>query len=380
MTATRRAGLNPRSDPLAPWLHIDVLLVLGTLALAGLGIAMVYSSTRGIDPEAYETAFMQRQLMFVMVGAALMAGAAIVPYDRLQAWAPVWYGAGIVGLVGVLVFGVTRNGAKSWFELGGFQVQPSEFLKVGYIVLLASFVSRHDGDLNLRQLVVALAIGGLPLALIMRQPDVGTALVFVAITMGMLLIGGARFRHIVALTLLGLGAAAVIWNSGLLEDYQADRLSSFIDPASSQSEAAYQQTQAQIAIGSGGVTGQGWGQGGQTRGEFVPEQHTDFIFTVVGEELGFVGSALVLVLFAVVVWRTWRTAKKAADLFGALICVGVMTMLVFQMFQSVGMTVGIMPITGIPAPFLSYGGSSAITSFVAVGLVLNVHMRRYQVR
>ena len=380
-SATRRSrNLNPRHDPLAPWLHIDLMLVLSTFALAGVGAAMIYSSTRGIDADAFDTSYLQRQIMFVMVGTALMIGAAMVPYDRLRFWAPLTYGGGIIGLIGVLALGVTRKGAKSWFEFGGFQVQPSEFLKVAFIVLLASYVSGHDGELNVSQLAVALGLSTLPLLLIMQQPDVGTALVFVAITMGVLLIGGARVRHIVALTLIGLGAVTLIWNSGALEQYQQDRLISFIDPASSDTGAAYQQTQATIAIGSGGISGQGFGQGGQTRGEFVPEQHTDFIFTVVGEEFGFVGSGVVLALFALLVWRIWRTAKMAADMFGSLICVGVMTMIVFQIYQSVGMTVGIMPITGIPVPFLSYGGSSALTSFTAVGLVLNVHMRRYQIR
>ncbi len=378
--AKRARELNPRRDPLSPWLHIDLMLVLSSLALAVLGVAMVYSATRGTDPAAYDTTFLERQTIFVMVGIALMAGTALISYERLVAWAPLLYAGGIVGLIAVLAVGVERNGARSWFEVGQFQVQPSEFLKVAFIVALASYVRRIDGELSLRQLLAALAIGALPLALVMQQPDVGTALVYLAITMGVLLVGGARVRHIVVLTILGIGFAVLVWNSGVLQSYQQDRLLSFLDPASSQSEAAYQQTQAQIAIGSGGVTGRGYGEGGQTQGEFVPEQHTDFIFTVVGEELGFVGAALVLGLFGVLVWRTWRTAKKAADTFGALICVGVMTMIVFQMFQAVGMTVGIMPITGIPVPFLSYGGSSALTSFLGVGLVLNVHMRRYQVR
>ena len=197
--------------------------------------------------------------------------------------------------------------------------------------------------------------------------------------MGMLLIAGAQGKHILLLTLVGIFLATVVWSSGLLQDYQQDRLTSFIDPESSQTEAAYQQTQAQIAIGSGGLTGQGFGQGQQTRGEFVPEQHTDFIFSVIGEELGFVGALIVLGLFAILMWRCMRAARKSPDLLGTLISCGVMTLFAFQMFQSVGMTLGIMPITGIPIPFVSYGGSSAISSFVGIGLVLNVHMRRYQV-
>lgn len=381
-TVTRSRGdrLNPRSDPLAPWLHIDFMLVLSTLALAGIGAAMVYSATRGADAAAYDVTFLERQVMFIMVGGALMAGVAVIPYHQLRAWAVPAYAAGLLSLVGVLLVGVEVFGARSWYEIGGFQLQPSEFLKVVFIVALSAHVSRYDGDLTARQLGVALGVAGLPLLLILRQPDLGTALVFVAITMGIVLIGGARFRHILVLTVLGIIAAMMIWNSGVLASYQQDRLTSFLDPASSQTDDAYQQTQAQIAIGSGGATGQGFGNGRQTRGEFVPAQHTDFIFTVVAEEFGFAGSAVVLSLFAMVVWRTWRTAKKAADMFGALLCVGVMTMVVFQTFQAIGMTMGIMPITGIPVPFLSYGGSSALTSFAAMGLVLSVHMRRHEVR
>lgn len=383
-TSGRRGDrrLNPRSDPWSPWLHVDVLIVFAVAGLTIIGVAMVYSATRGADPTAYDTSFLERQAAFAVAGAGAMVGAALVPYDRLRSWAPALFAMGIAGLIVVLSpLGVERNGAQAWFEFAGFQLQPSEFLKVAYIVVLASFVARFDGDLTLLQLGSALAVVVVPLGLIMLQPDVGTALVFIAITMGMLLIGGARARHIVALTTLGVIAAVGIWNAGILQDYQQDRLTSFIDPDNAAiGGPAYQQTQSQIAIGSGGLTGQGWGQGGQTRGGFVPEQHTDFIFAVVGEELGFVGAAGVLGLFALLIWRTWRTALHAGDLFGSLVCIGVLTMVVFQMFQSVGMTTGIMPITGIPVPFLSYGGSSAMTSFIAVGLVLNVGMRRHLVR
>jgi rod shape determining protein RodA len=373
-----RRQLNPKGDPMAPWMHVDVSLLIATLALAGVGLLMVYSTTRGTDPEAYNTWFVERQTMFVMVGCAGMALIASLPTAQLRQYAPIVYGGGVFLLVVVLSpLGAERNGTQAWFALGAFQLQPSELVKVGYIMALASFGARYEGHLGALQLAMALGIGGLPMVLILRQPDVGTAAVFLAITMGVLLVAGARVLHIVALTLSGVALAALIWSSGMLQGYQQDRLLSFLDPASNQTETAYQQTQAQIAIGSGGLTGQGFGQGAQTRGEFVPEQHTDFIFTVVGEELGFVGAVIVLGLFAFLVWRCWRTAKKAADWFGSLICVGVLTMLAFQMFQAVGMTLGIMPITGIPVPLLSYGGSSALATFAALGLVLNVHMHRH---
>jgi len=379
-TSRKKLNLNPSGDPWSPWLHIDIALVLSSLALAITGAFMVYSATRGSDPELYDRTYLNRQLLFVGIGSVAMIGSAYIPYRRLRDWVPMVFWGGMLLLFLVLTpLGVERNGTRAWFEFGSFQLQPSELCKIAYIFMMANYLERFNGRLDIRQLGNALLLGVIPIGLILLETDVGTALVFIAITMGMLLVAGAQAKHIFVLTLVGIFLAALVWSSGLLQDYQQDRLTSFIDPESSQTEAAYQQTQAQIAIGSGGLTGQGFGQGQQTRGEFVPEQHTDFIFSVIGEELGFVGSLIVLGLFGILMWRCMRTARKSPDLLGTLISCGVLTLFAFQMFQSVGMTLGIMPITGIPIPFVSYGGSSAISSFIGVGLVLNIHMRRYQV-
>ncbi|MEG3587075.1 MAG: rod shape-determining protein RodA [Actinomycetota bacterium] len=379
-TSKKKFNLNPTGDPWSPWLHIDIALVLSSIALAVTGAFMVYSATRGNNPELYDRSYLNRQFLFVGVGTAAMIGSAYVPYRRLRDWVPMVFWAGMVLLFLVLTpLGVERNGTRAWFEFGSFQLQPSELCKIAYIFMMANYLERFNGRLDIRQLGNALLLGVVPIGLILMETDVGTALVFIAITMGMLLVAGAQAKHILILTVVGIFLAVVVWSSGLLQDYQQDRLTSFIDPESSQTEAAYQQTQAQIAIGSGGLTGQGFGQGQQTRGEFVPEQHTDFIFSVIGEEFGFVGSLVILGLFGIVMWRCMRTARKSPDLLGTLISCGVMTLFAFQMFQSVGMTLGIMPITGIPIPFVSYGGSSAISCFIGIGLVLNVHMRRYQV-
>ncbi|MAU39534.1 MAG: rod shape-determining protein RodA [Actinobacteria bacterium] len=376
----KNLNLNPTGDPWSPWLHVDIALVLSSVALAVIGAFMVFSATRGNDPALYDRSYFNRQLLFLGVGVVAMASAAYFPYRRIRDWVPAVFWSGMFLLLLVLTpLGVERNGTKAWFEFGSFQLQPSEICKIAYIFMLANYLERFNGRLDIRQLGNALLLGLIPIGLILLETDVGTALVFIAITMGMLLVAGAQTKHILVLTVVGIILSALVWSSGVLQEYQQDRLTSFIDPASSQTEAAYQQTQAQIAIGSGGLTGQGFGQGQQTRGEFVPEQHTDFIFSVIGEEFGFVGSVIVLALFAIVMWRCMRTARKSPDLLGTLICCGVMTLFAFQMFQSVGMTLGIMPITGIPIPFVSYGGSSAISSFVGVGLVLNIHMRRYQV-
>ena len=379
-TSRKKLNLNPSGDPWSPWLHVDIALVVSSLVLAVTGAFMVYSATRGNNPELYDRSYLNRQLLFVGVGSAAMIGTAYIPYRRLRDWVPMVFWAGMILLFLVLTpLGVERNGTRAWFEFGSFQLQPSELCKIAYIFMMANYLERFNGRLDIRQLGNALLLGVIPIGLILLETDVGTALVFIAITMGMLLVAGAQAKHIFVLTIVGIFLAALVWSSGLLQDYQQDRLTSFIDPESSQTEAAYQQTQAQIAIGSGGLTGQGFGQGQQTRGEFVPEQHTDFIFSVIGEELGFVGSLIVLGLFGILMWRCMRTARKSPDLLGTLISCGVMTLFAFQMFQSVGMTLGIMPITGIPIPFVSYGGSSSISSFVGVGLVLNIHMRRYQV-
>jgi len=225
--------------------------------------------------------------------------------------------------------------------------------------------------------MTVMGLAAVPMGLIYLQPDLGTDLVFGAILLGVLVVAGARPRHIAVLGLLAVIGMAAVVQVGVLKQYQLDRLTAFADPKSDTQRSAYNLEQSKIAIAHGGAFGTGLGQGTQTNLSFVPEQQTDFIFTVVGEELGFVGAFTLLALFAVVVWRTWRTATLARDLFGTLICVGVLAMFVFQIFENVGMTMGIMPITGIPLPFMSYGGSSTIASFAAVGLVLNVHMRRF---
>jgi rod shape determining protein RodA len=220
---------------------------------------------------------------------------------------------------------------------------------------------------------VCLVIVGAPAVLILGQPDLGSVLVFAAIALGVLLVAGARPRHFAVLGVLGgllLGAA---FATGAVEGYQRDRLTSFAADGGAGDEAGYNLDQAKTAIGAGGLTGTGLFQGTQTRGRYVPEQQTDFIFTVVGEELGFLGGASLLVLFAVVCWRVWRTAWVARGTFGALLCVGVLAMLLFQVFENVGMAMGIMPITGLPLPFVSYGGSSLVATLTAIGLVLNVH-------
>ena len=375
---------NLRSDPTSPWRHVDVVLLAAVALVALLGVLMIYSVTRGAEAP-YDSSFAKKQLMYLMLGGLAMAGVMAVDYRRLRDFAMTIYGATVLALVLVLVpaFGQRQNGTQGWFQLGAFQLQPSEFAKIGLIVGFAFLANQYSGEIAGRRLLVLLVLGAAPMGLVMLQPDLGTTLISAFITILLLVAAGASGRHLALLGLVTLVLVGVVLQSGLLDAYQKDRLTSFVAQdrttvkLSEASSAEYNLTQAKIAIGSGGLTGKGLFDGPQTRLRSVPYQHTDFIFTAVGEQFGLVGAASLLALFSVIVWRVWRSAQLARDDFGSLICVGVLAMLVFQIFENVGMTMGIMPITGIPLPFMSYGGSSAITYFVAVGLVLNVHMYRF---
>ncbi len=377
MAVSMRGGRSPAASP---WRNVDVLLLASVLCLSGIGLLMVYSSTRqkqlaaGLDPQHY----MKRQLLFLVLGLGAMVLAAVVDYRVLRDIAPaIWVGT-LVLLLGVLTpLGASTRGTQAWYPLGPFDLQPAEVAKVCMVVVLAAYLAMHRGNLDTPQIVTVLGLAAAPMLLIYLQPDLGSAMVFVAVLMGLLLVAGAKPRHIAALTALGVLGIVTVFQLGILKEYQLDRLAAFLDPAGDTQRSAYNLRQSQIAIAAGGLTGKGVFQGTQTNLSFVPEQHTDFIFTAVGEELGFLGAATLLALFGLVMWRTWRAAALARDDFGTLLCVGVLAMFLFQIFENVGMTMGITPIAGIPLPFVSYGGSAMVTCFVAVGLVLNVHMRRY---
>jgi rod shape determining protein RodA len=369
----------PRVDPV--WRHVDMLLILSAAGISALGALMILSATRGTDPDAYDFSFLRRQLVFVGIGVASMVLVAMVDYRRIRdrVWLP--YVVVILSLAAVLTaLGTEQRGTQAWFQIGAFQLQPAEVAKVVVILVVAAVLAPREPPLAARWVFIGLAGLGLPMALILMQPDVGTALVFVAIAMGMLLVSGTKLRHIVVLSAVGVIGIIGVLNSDLLEDYQRDRLTTFLDQDTDLGARGrtYNLNQSKIAIGSGGAGGKGLFEGTQTRLGNVPEQHTDFIFTALGEELGFAGSATLLGLFLVLCWRIWRTAQIARDRFGMLVCVGVLSMFVFQVFQNVGMTMGIMPITGIPLPLMSYGGSSTLAAWISIGLVLNIHMRRFR--
>ena len=376
-----------RKELRSPLRYADYSLGLVAVVLSAIGVALNYSSTwrilefNGQDPAT----FAKRQVLFVVIGIVVMLAAAFLDYRLYRDFANSAYLVVMLALVGVLFFGVERNGARAWYELPGqtFQIQPAEFAKVAVIVALAAFVANQGGHLRLVTLSNAYLMLAVPLGLIYLQPDLGTMLVFVAIGMGVLLVAGAQLKHIFVTSLIGVVVVVAMFNSdnlggpALLRQTQEQRLTAFLDPGFDLQGASYNINQSQIAIGAGGFRGQGWLQGTQTNLNLVPEQETDFIFTALGEEFGFVGVSLLLLLYAYMLARIWFIARASNDLFGAFACVGALSMLTFQIFQNIGMTMGIMPITGIPLPFLSHGGSSTVVTFGLIGLVINVSARRH---
>jgi rod shape determining protein RodA len=382
--AVDRIGGEPISARMArkaPIRHLDLSLLMVSVLLAAYGVVMVYSATLHRQQEAGldETTFLKRQLAYAMAGVLVLFVMSTFDYRHLKGFSPFIYGGTILGLLLVLTpLGDVQKGASRWIDLGALQMQPSELAKIALIITLSAFLAERIGEIRVRDLVVCLALAALPMFLIFLEPDLGTTMVFVALTAALLLVGGARIRHFLAIGALGLLVVLVAVQAGVLKDYQVQRITAFLDPNPDVRSVGYNLTQSKIAIGSGGLRGKGiGGENTQTSLDFVPEQHTDFIFTAVGEQLGFVGSATLLGLFAFLLWRAIRIATMARDLFGVLLASGCAALWAFQLFVNIGMTMGIMPITGIPLPFISFGGSSLLTNFAAVGLLMNVHMRRF---
>ena len=367
----------------APVRHVDVVLILTTLALAAVGLLMIRSATyQRLAAQGIETTFfVTRQL--IALGVAVVAGtiAAIWDYRHLRGYSPVLYGFVLVLLVAVLTpIGVDANGAQRWIALpGGFNLQPSELAKLAVIIAVAALLHESRGRPNFGVVLLTVIIVGVPMALVFLEPDLGTSIVFVWLAIVLLLVGGASFWHLGLLGAAGIGAVILGLRLDFIEDYQLARLTAFLDagnPELTQS-LTFHTHQSLIAVGSGQLFGKGLYEGTQTNLAYVPENHTDFIFTVIAEEFGFVGAVVVLGLFAVIVWRGLRIAATAKDLFGTLLATGIVSLLVLQVFVNVGMTIGIMPVTGIPLPFVSYGGTSLMMSFTLIGILLNVHSRRF---
>ncbi len=361
----------------------DKWLTLAAASLLLVGTLLVWAATRswfasqGLDPQYY----LKRHVLNIVIGLLLAYGTTMIDYRLLRAYTPIVWGVGVLGLIAVLVPGVgsTVNGARAWISFpGGFQVQPAELAKISIIVGIAMLLAeKRDIDANPtdKDVVKALGLSAIPVLLILLQPDLGTVAIISAAILAMIAVSGAPSRWVIGLLLVALlgGFAAV--KVGAVSDYQVKRLQAFVDPTADPQQSGYQLRQSRITIGSGGFLGRGLFKGPQTNGRFVPEQQTDFIFTVAGEELGFLGAGFILLCFAVIFLRAFMIARRTTDLFGRLVCVGVIAWFAFQTFENVGMCMGLVPMTGVPLPFISYGGSSMFANLVGFGLLQNVHVR-----
>jgi rod shape determining protein RodA len=379
-----KTTIQPASEPPPPlvlreWrLRLDPLLLLATLGLVAASLISLNGATEN-DISGQPHYYFYRQAIYAGVGLVLMYGVSRIDYSRLRELRYPIYGL-MVGLV-VVVLGIAQatRGAKSWIPLPGFNFQPSELGKVLLVLALAGFVVDRMRSMGRQTTARVMLLGLLPTMLVMLEPDLGSAMVYVAATLAILYVAGAPWRHFAALAALfavGIALALVALPAAgveVLKPYQVDRLTSFLHPSENQGSEGYQQQQSKIAIGSGEKTGRGVDNATQTSLNFLPEHHTDFIFAVVGETYGFAGAALVLSLYALLIWRGLHILTIAKNLYGALLAGGITVMLLFQLFVNIGMNVGIMPITGVTAPLLSFGGSSMLSTFLALGLLHAVH-------
>ncbi|HKA97647.1 MAG TPA: rod shape-determining protein RodA [Streptosporangiaceae bacterium] len=362
--------------------HMDWVLIIAVLALALIGTLLVWSATRadlaqaGGNPNTY----LEKQLLNVVIGLVLMAAVSVVDYRMLRIYTPLVYAAACLGLLVVLSpLGITVNGAHSWIALpGGFQIEPSEFAKIGLILILAVVLSElrdRSQRPGVRELALALGCGALLLLLVGLQPDLGVSVLLLVLLLGIIALSGIRLRWLAGLGMAAGLAGLAVWSMHLLKPYQVQRLTAFINPAADPRGTGYSAAQAKIAIGSGRMFGQGLFHGQLVSGNFVPEQHTDFIFSVAGEELGFVGAVAIIALLAIVLLRALRIAARADDMFGLLVASGIAIWFGVQSFINIGMTIGITPVTGLPLPFVSYGGSAMFADMIAIGVLLAVHRR-----
>ena len=365
--------------------RLDWPMLLSALALSGLGSLLVYSATRNRTEinQGDQYYFLIRHIMNTGIGLALMIGTVWLGHRTLRNVVPILYGISLFGVLLVLTpLGATINGSRNWIVFGGgFSLQPAEFVKVSIILGMAMLLSaRVDaGDRpypDHRTVLQALGLAAVPIMIVLLMPDLGTVLVLVTIILGVLLASGASNRWIFGMITAGVVGCIAIWQLHILDEYQIARFAAFANPSLDPAGVGYNTNQARIAIGSGGLTGAGLFHGSQTTGQFVPEQQTDFVFTVAGEELGFVGAGLIIFLLGVVLWRACRIARDSTELYGTIVAAGIVAWFAFQAFENIGMTLGIMPVTGLPLPFVSYGGSSMFAVWVAVGLLQSIKVQR----
>ena len=361
----------------------DPILTIAVALLLVIGTLLVYAATRnwyaanGLDPEYY----LKRHVINIAIGSLLAWGTTVVDYRLLRAYTPILWVIGVLGLTAVLIPGIGDevNGSKAWIGLpGGFQVQPAELAKISIIVGMSMILSERTHDTDSPQhtdVLQALVVAAIPVLLILSQPDMGTVFIIGIAVVTIIAVSGAPMRWVVGLILVAVIGSFTAVKVGVINDYQVKRLQAFVDPNADSQGSGYQLRQARITVGSGGLIGTGLFNGPQTNGRFVPEQQTDFIFTVAGEQLGFLGCGFILILYLTVLMRAFGIARKSNDPYGKLVCTGVIAWFAFQTFENIGMTLGMMPMTGVPLPFVSYGGSSMFATMIGFGLLQNVNAR-----
>jgi len=356
--------------------HIDWALVGAALLLCGLGLAMIYSTTYDLTRQAAGPQF-RIQIYAVLLGFAALAICLVIDYRALAEHSLVLYGGLIVLLLYVMFFGEVRGGSRRWISLGALNLQPSEFGRIAVALVLATFFGENRrGVRTSNELAVAAGLTFVPLVLVARQPDLGTAVTLLPVYLGIAFVAGMRVRVLAVLGLVALLAAPVAWTYAL-EDYQRSRLSTFLDPGEDPRGAGYQQIQARITVGSGGLTGKGFMQGTQGQYKFLPVAHNDFIFSVLAEELGFLGVLAALGLYLFIILRALEAARLAKDRLGSYLVAGLVSGFAFQVIYNITMSAGLAPVKGLTLPLMSYGGSSLIATLAGFGLILNVRMRRF---
>ncbi|MFC8274035.1 rod shape-determining protein RodA [Streptomyces sp. NPDC057271] len=365
--------------------RLDWPILLSSLALSFLGALLVWSATRGRTElnQGDPYYFLFRHALNTGIGVVLMIGTVWLGHRTLRGAVPILYGISILLILAVLTpLGATINGAHAWIVIGGgFSLQPSEFVKITIILIMAMLLAAKvdAGDQvhpDHRTVAKALALAALPMAIVMLMPDLGSVMVMAVIVLGVLLASGASNRWVLGLIGAGLAGAVAVAALGLLDEYQINRFAAFANPELDPAGVGYNTNQARIAIGSGGLYGAGLFNGHQTSGQFVPEQQTDFIFSVAGEELGFLGGGLIILLIGVILWRACRIARETTELYGTVVAAGIIAWFAFQSFENIGMALGIMPVAGLPLPFVSYGGSSMFAVWVAIGLLQSIRVQR----
>lgn len=368
------------------WRNLDIPLILAVLGLILLGLFVIYSASasRLLNLNADPFHYVKRQAIAALVGFMGLIVVLSIDYRAWRRWTKIGYLVTVLALAVILITGKIAQGSQRWFSLGGFNIQPSELAKLVMIVVLAHLMEKQS-NIEGRKIFLPFVIIGVPMALVFQQPDLGTAMVFVGIVFAMTYIGGGDLRHLGIIAAVGIAAAlAAILLSyyeviKIIKPYQLRRLLIFLDPYSDPTGDGWNVIQSMIAIGSGGFFGKGYLNGTQGQLYFLPANHTDFIFSVAAEEFGFVGASAILLLYAFFIWRGIKIAINAKDRFGSLLAVGCISYFVCHLVINIGMTMGIMPITGLPLPFLTYGGSTLLTSLLAVGILLNVGLRRQKI-